>query len=311
MSISQIVIFSNIYHVDKKSLDKRLDALDVKITKFDDTIMNSSNIILQVEYPKLKISVYNHDDHYHAYIQHPRQSFTIEDRGFVLFYDRYFIAFYIVLMFMFFVTYYILIKRNIQIQKGRDIFISNIMHELKTPITKGIIVTTTIDDIKSKERLQRVFDRMQILIDEFANIEKLNTNQKIEKKVYKLSDIVDNAIDLMMDDYDIIQEYVDTRVEVNYNLFSIAIKNMIDNGIKHSSDKKVKIVSSSEYLIGFCSEGDRLEHDISYYIEPFVKSSGSNSFGLGLYIVSYILSSHDMKLKYRYIDGYNYFLFVD
>ena len=104
----------------------------------------------------------------------------------------------------------------------------------------------------------------------------------------------------------------DMQLKVDFKLFSIAIKNMIDNGIKYSVDNKV-LIYAEEDGIDFLSKGKRLEHDLDYYIEPFTQGSNRNSksFGLGLYIVDSILKAHKMKLAYEYKNGYNIFKFIN
>lgn len=47
------------------------------------------------------------------------------------------------------------------------------MHELKTPIGKGRIISEMIKEDRQKERLIAIFLRMDSLINEFAKIENL------------------------------------------------------------------------------------------------------------------------------------------
>lgn len=83
------------------------------------------------------------------------------------------------------------------------------MHELKTPITKGKFLTQLEQNEENNEKLKSVFDRLESLINEFATIEELISSTKnIEKKVYFLDDIIDNAKDiLMIEDEKVIQNY--------------------------------------------------------------------------------------------------------
>jgi len=102
----------------------------------------------------------------------------------------------------------------------------------------------------------------------------------------------------------------DFNIEVDFKLFSIAIKNMIDNAIKYSQDSRSHIFADQN-SIDFLSKGTKLPHTISYYTEPFTQGehNNSSSFGLGLYIVDSIVKAHDMKLSYEYKNGYNIFKF--
>ncbi|MBR6952498.1 MAG: sensor histidine kinase, partial [Campylobacter sp.] len=46
-----------------------------------------------------------------------------------------------------------------KLNESRHLFLRNIMHELKTPITKGRIATEMIEESKNKDRLISVFER--------------------------------------------------------------------------------------------------------------------------------------------------------
>jgi two-component system OmpR family sensor kinase len=58
---------------------------------------------------------------------------------------------------------------------SKNLFMRNMMHELKTPITKGRIVVESIDDETIKGILVRAFERMNELIDELAQVERVTT----------------------------------------------------------------------------------------------------------------------------------------
>ena len=78
-----------------------------------------------------------------------------------------------------------------EMNKARILFLRAIMHELKTPITKGRIVTEMLSDTKAKDRLISVFTRLNTIIDDFAKIEEMNThNYKISKTKFKLIDLI-------------------------------------------------------------------------------------------------------------------------
>ena len=197
------------------------------------------------------------------------------------------------------------------LKEARNIFIRNIMHELKTPITKGKLLTQLELNEQNNEKLKSVFNRLESLINEFATIEELISSSKtIEKKSYFLDDIVDNAKDiLMVDEDDVLLEYKNQKLDVNFKLFSIAVKNLIDNGIKYSFDKKVTIKSSNQEII-FENSGKKLEFPLENYFEPFFSNEdkSKDSFGLGLYIVHNILKANGYTLQYEFKDEINRFI---
>ncbi|MCT7520213.1 ArsS family sensor histidine kinase [Aliarcobacter cryaerophilus] len=195
------------------------------------------------------------------------------------------------------------------IKESRNIFIRNIMHELKTPITKGKFILQLEKSDENIEKLKMVFNRLESLINEFATIEELiSQNRVLEKKSYFLEDLLDNAKDiLMIDDNCVKNSYENIKLNVNFKLFSIAIKNLIDNAIKYSNDKKVEVLTQNEDIL-FVNSGKKLEGDFEKYLEPFYSKSSNESFGLGLYIVFNILKANGYNLLYKYEDGKNIFI---
>ena len=195
---------------------------------------------------------------------------------------------------------------------SRHLFLRNIMHELKTPITKGLIAAQMIEKSKNQERLISVFHKLENLINELAAIEQITSKIGLTNKTpYLMRDLIDEAIDIAMVEKEHvgISELDEVRVMVDFKLFSVAIKNMIDNGIKYSTDKYVNIMVSKDHM-KFITQGEKLKNDLDFYIQPFIKGEDAQkSFGLGLYIVSNILEAHGLKFGYEYKNGMNVFIF--
>lgn len=195
---------------------------------------------------------------------------------------------------------------------SRHLFLRNIMHELKTPITKGLIAAQMIEKSKNQERLISVFHKLENLINELAAIEQITSKIGLTNKTPCLMrDLIDEAIDIAMIEKEHvgISELDEVRVMVDFKLFSVAIKNMIDNGIKYSTDKHINIMVSKDHM-KFITQGEKLKNDLDFYIQPFIKGEDAQkSFGLGLYIVSNILEAHGLKFGYEYKNGMNVFVF--
>ncbi|WP_148789653.1 ArsS family sensor histidine kinase [Campylobacter concisus] len=195
---------------------------------------------------------------------------------------------------------------------SRHLFLRNIMHELKTPITKGLIAAQMIEKSKNQERLISVFHKLENLINELAAIEQITSKIGLTNKTPCLMrDLIDEAIDIAMVEKEHvgISELDEVRVMVDFKLFSVAIKNMIDNGIKYSTDKHVNIMVSKDHM-KFITQGEKLKNDLDFYIQPFIKGEDAQkSFGLGLYIVSNILEAHGLKFGYEYKNGMSVFIF--
>jgi len=197
-----------------------------------------------------------------------------------------------------------------ELSTSKNLFMRNLMHELKTPITKGRIVVEMLEDESTKKVLVRAFERMNELISELAEIERVTT-QSFEPtfEYVMLAELIKESRVLLMDESGSLTiEVKNTALTTDVRLMSLAMKNLLDNGIKYSQDKHV-LLRTVGNTIEFCSKGEPLKNLLSYYTEPFSQEEKrSSGFGLGLYIVHSILEKLGYKLGYRYEDEDNIFI---
>jgi len=202
------------------------------------------------------------------------------------------------------------VRRIKLLQQTRTLFMRNIMHELKTPITKGRLVTALLDENANKKILDNLFDRQETLVSEMADIEHLSTQDlKLDIKFTPLNDVIVHAMDLLfLNSVQICSNISQTNIKVDFNFFSIALKNLLDNAIKYSYDKHVNISFNTGSLY-ISNLGKPLEGPLEHYIEPFIRGEHrANGFGLGLYITSEIVKKHNLTLGYKYQDGTSFFI---
>jgi two-component system OmpR family sensor kinase len=138
----------------------------------------------------------------------------------------------------------------------------------------------------------------------------MSSKEGLHKKEYFIEDIVDNAMDILMCEEDeVIKECGNAKIEVDFSLFSIAVKNLLDNALKYSPDKQVRVYVQADTLV-FENSGSALMHNLQEYFEPFFKGDNAHphqSFGLGLYIVKHIVDAHKFDFSYEHKAGKNYF----
>lgn len=200
--------------------------------------------------------------------------------------------------------------------RSRQLFLRTIMHELKTPIGKGRLITEMLEDETQKVRLVNVFERLEILINEFAKIEQLlSKSYSLNYQDYHFSLILEQVKDMsMLDNWD---ELINTDIEcdavinVDFGLFALAIKNLIDNALKYSSDKKVRIICD-ENKVSVANRGAALAKSFEHYKQAFIrnKDEKATGMGLGLYIIDKICELHKFRFEYNYSDGTHYFSIV-
>jgi len=192
---------------------------------------------------------------------------------------------------------------------SRQLFLRAIMHELKTPIAKGRLVSEMLEDEKNKARMHSIFERLNLLIDEFAKIEKITSkNFDLTIKPYKMSDLLEASEDMLMIENP--KRLITTKIEkdysldVDFELFTLVIKNLLDNGIKYSTDKHITVMIDCNRL-KVINKGEALPEPLENYFKPFHASK--KGLGLGLYILKSILAVHQMELHYQHEDGENLF----
>jgi len=198
-------------------------------------------------------------------------------------------------------------EKNQALLEARKLFLRNIMHELKTPITVGKLSLPFIKKSEEKSILERAFFRMEHLIAELVRLEQITSGslaphlQTCDPKA-----LIERAKGLLFLNNDTIDLTLDgTLIVADCEVMVTVFKNLIDNGIKYSSEGKVSVLQKGERIL-FSNMGEpwRDECTLERLSEPFLHyHENSNSFGLGLYIIKSIIDAHNFSLNYRYEKG--------
>jgi len=199
-----------------------------------------------------------------------------------------------------------------ELSTSKNLFMRNMMHELKTPITKGRIVVEMLEDEETKKVLVSAFERMNELISELAELERVTTQSfEPEFEYVMLNEIVYEAQELLMSQKASVEIAIsDMALTTDKKLMALVLKNLLDNGIKYGSNRHA-LLQTNHGIIEVVSQGERLKHPLSYYTEPFSQAEKrSSGFGLGLYIVHSILEKLGYRLGYKHQDGKNIFMLV-
>lgn len=199
-------------------------------------------------------------------------------------------------------------------KEARSLFLRNILHELKTPIMKGSLTTDCLCDSIEQERLKRIFERMDYLLGEFAKMERFSSGEwNLNLQEYRFVDVLDHTCDILMcDKSNIIVKGGESALMIrcDFDLFAIALKNLLDNAFKYSNTKPTILILANS--IEVCSIGDPLPPESRRFEKPFNRAyeDSSAGLGLGLYITHSILQKHHYRLEYHYATGLNCFRIV-
>ncbi|MDR0407795.1 MAG: ArsS family sensor histidine kinase [Campylobacteraceae bacterium] len=205
------------------------------------------------------------------------------------------------------------VKKIHALREARRLFLRNIMHEFKTPITRGKLSLEMLEqDSLYRKILSKVFIRQENLLNEFTRIEQLGTGElKLDKSDYFLQDIIDYALDILGENAQNVHvEVEEQKIHADFDLLSTAIKNLLDNALIYSDDKKARIcVKKGEITIS--NIGKPLDFPLEDYKKPFFmqskKQKESRGFGFGLFISLNVFDLHDIQTRYTHENGESIF----
>lgn len=199
------------------------------------------------------------------------------------------------------------------LRRSRSLFLRNVMHELKTPISKGKLLAHLIDaDAKDKATLEELFEQMEGHLSDLARVESLTARHlELDVRPYAVVDVIDQAVDLLgVPRSKLAISIKDGTIPVDFNLFAYALKNLIDNALKYASKPPVTI-DFRDGCLRIANFGAPFKKHYTHYLKAYQRDLSQHALegmGLGLYIVNEIVTRHGYALEYRYEAGRHVFM---
>lgn len=218
---------------------------------------------------------------------------------------------------------YIYLNRQININRLQDNFISNITHELKSPLASIQLYLETMESrnvppkkiqeftqlmIKEVNRLQGTIDKVlgTVIIDQ----QQLAFNFKVYNMRTIIPIILKDALDKYPSDIVgnvLLNHTVSCRCVLDKNAVKIIFINLIDNAIKYAENRfslNITTQCSDKYfIIEFQDSGVGIPHGEQkrifrkFYRVYRHESPSVRGTGLGLYIVKEIIKIHCGKIQ--------------
>ena len=205
-----------------------------------------------------------------------------------------------------------------QTETSRKQFVSNVSHELRSPIASVKAMVEVLKDgaINDNEvahdflqRINRDIQRMTVLVDDLLELSRIESGQESFKiETWELSPIVAESISLVMDqnrmeissELKIIDQTTNENVLVEKDRLIQILVNLLQNAVKFSrTEGEIKVSSKTidefvEIRVSDSGSGISEEH-VPYVFERFYKVDRARSdmgTGLGLAIVKHLVQAH-------------------
>lgn len=219
------------------------------------------------------------------------------------------------------------IKASIEEEKKQEEFknelITNISHDLRTPLTSIIAYLQLINDNNLKgdigkkaiETSLRNAKNLKILVDDLFEFTKLQNNDitfdKCRVNIIELLEQVigEQSIDCRDKNLNIVKNFPKDFVEINIdpNKMGRVFSNILDNAIKYSIEESyiiVETIKKKEFIeINFINKSNyKLEENLEKFLERSYRGDKSRSnevkgSGLGLAIVQTILQHQNGEIE--------------
>lgn len=217
-------------------------------------------------------------------------------------------------------------KKNEEVKKND--FISIISHELRTPLTSlksyvQVLLARAKKEhdgfrISALTRAEVQANKMAAMIDDFLSLAKIEEGRiTMTKEKFELfpllSSVVEDALLTASTHKILLNKCADVIIEADKDKLGHVLINLISNAVKYSPqgstisidcqkvDGQVK-VSVSDQGIGI-SKNDQKKLFTRFYRVENEKTKTVSGFGIGLYIVSEILKSHNSSVDVESIEG--------
>lgn len=224
-------------------------------------------------------------------------------------------------------TYNQMMDQLENLEISRQGFISDVSHELRTPITSingfvGGILDGTIEPDRQKHYLKIVKSesaRLNRLVNDLLVLTRITNDDKpLEKATFDLNELIKNVIisrekDISGKGLELSVRFEDviTPVFANRDDIERVLLNLVDNAVKFTPEgkgiyiktkaEKTKImVSIRDEGCGISTEKLSMIWD-RFYKEDISRGASKGGAGLGLAIVSKILTAHEEKIDVQSI----------
>lgn len=201
-------------------------------------------------------------------------------------------------------------------EQKKTMFMANLTHELKTPITAisgyaQLLRTVKLSEADKNDALTFIYEesnRLDRLSKKMMHIMELETEGRIEFTDNRLNDIVLSAVKSCSPAANtkgvtVESNIADCIVRCDFDLMCEVLINLLDNSIKACSEGGCVKITSDADSITVCDNGCGIPAcELNKIVEPFYRvdrsrNSKKGGSGLGLALTNEIIKLHGMKMS--------------
>ena len=205
-------------------------------------------------------------------------------------------------------------EKNINLENDKNYLeelLSNISHQLKTPLTSLYVINDLLLDEKLDNEKQKEFliknrnqlEKMEWLITNLLKLSRLDSGVvKLEKENIKFNDFIDKTLEPLMINLElkniklIKDGDLDSILNIDINWMGEAILNIVKNAYQYTKDEiKISIKDNALYDEIIISDNGKgiSDKDLPHIFERFYKSGkNKDSIGIGLNLSYKIITMH-------------------
>lgn len=224
------------------------------------------------------------------------------------------------------------IEKKSKIDEMRKQFISDVSHELKTPISliegysEGLIENVNTDEESRKFYAEVIMDeakKMDNIVKELLELMKIEYQQlPLNDTKFNLTDLIQEEIKrqtVILQDKKITVEFDEKNIQVyaDYKSIERVINNYLTNAIKHCEEKKKekKIIiryektENNKIRLYIYNTGEKIpEENINkiwqrFYKEDLSRNRGDGGTGIGLAVVKAIMNNYKNEYGVKNYDN--------
>ena len=218
------------------------------------------------------------------------------------------------------------IETQIKTEKSKNELVTNVAHDLRTPLTSiigyiGLVKSRKDNDAEMNKYLEIAYnkaEKLKMIIEDLFELTKLHQGNVVLKKTEVsinnlLNQLIEELMPLANEKNMQIETYItskNTTVYVDAGKITRVFENLIENAIKYSPENESIYVELKEtknnLYIAVSNPSPKVDqNEIDKYFERFYRADESRNSaggsGLGLAIAKNIVELHGGKIEAKYI----------